>query len=190
MQTSLFPPAHRVGRRYNAGFTLVELMIVVAIIGVLAALATVGYRKYIDGAKITEPLSMIQSIRSAEESMRAETMSYLNVSPTNQFYPRVSGWDGKKTSWQMTGHVDYARWRTLGVTSDGPVRFSYVVNAGSAGTNMTAVTVPFTPAPPAWPQPTIEPWYVIQAQGDPDEDGVVTSLVASSLSGDIWRYND
>jgi hypothetical protein len=55
---------------------------------------------------------------------------------------------------------------------------------------MKAISVPFTPAPPAWPQPTTEPWYVIQAQGDPDEDGNPTTLVASSLSGDIWRSNE
>jgi type IV pilus assembly protein PilA len=192
MQTSPFTPTYRVGRRYNAGFTLVELMIVVAIIGVLAALATVGYRKYIDGAKITEPLSMIQSIRSAEESMRAETMSYLDVSTPGSFYPSKT-FSSKKTSWDMAAHSDYARWRTLGVTADGPVRFGYTVNAGPAGGVMTPVVVPYlngAAAPPAWPQPTLEPWYVIQSQGDPDEDGNVTTLIASSLSNDIWRYNE
>ena len=48
--------------RAREGFTLIELMIVVAIIGVLAAIAIPAYRDYANRAKMAEVLSAIDAI--------------------------------------------------------------------------------------------------------------------------------
>jgi type IV pilus assembly protein PilA len=47
------------------GFTLIELMIVVAIIGVLAAVAIPAYQDFTTKAKIMEGVSLTASIRTA-----------------------------------------------------------------------------------------------------------------------------
>ena len=61
------------------GFTLIELMIVVAIVGILAAIALPAYQEYIARSKVSEPLSYLDGAKSSV----AEYIASNGVMPGN-----------------------------------------------------------------------------------------------------------
>ena len=62
----------------SKGFTLIELMIVVAIIGILAAIAIPNFLKYQCKAKQSEAKANLGSIRVAQEAYYAEYDKYID----------------------------------------------------------------------------------------------------------------
>ena len=75
------------------GFTLAELLIVVAIIGILAAIAYPSYQQYVIKTKRTDMMSEMQNIASEIESRKLAQGSYsaISVGIKDEFaieYPR------------------------------------------------------------------------------------------------------
>lgn len=66
-------------RYRQQGFTLIELMIVVALIGILAAIAYPSYQRYVIKTKRTDMMTEMQNIASQIESRKLAQGSYTNA---------------------------------------------------------------------------------------------------------------
>ena len=62
--------------RNQKGFSLIELMIVVAIIGILAAIAVPNFQKYQAKSRQAEAKNLLSGIYTAEKAWNAEWTSY------------------------------------------------------------------------------------------------------------------
>ena len=66
----------------SSGFSLIELMVVVAIIGILAAVGTVTYSGYIAGTKKVSAKNVMQQILLAQTEEYSNTGGYLTQGDT------------------------------------------------------------------------------------------------------------
>jgi len=110
-----------IARRAQAGFTLIELMIVVAIIGILAAVALPAYQDYTVRARVTEGLNLAASAKTAVAENAAQGAGF------------ASGW----TVPGATTNVN-----SVGIAADtGVITITYTAAVGGTA-NQTLTLVP------------------------------------------------
>ena len=99
------------------GFTLIELMIVVAIIGILAAIAIPAYQDYITRSKVSEVIVMTGAAKAAVAESASSLGSLTAVS------------DGATAGYTFPGATEYVSGITIGASG--------VITATSTVTNAT-----------------------------------------------------
>ncbi|MFU8856872.1 MAG: type IV pilin protein [Deferrisomatales bacterium] len=75
------------------GFTLVELMIVVAILGILAAIAVPMYRGYISTSKMAEAKANLETIRLLQEQYYTDNRAYVAAGDTTALITALPGFE-------------------------------------------------------------------------------------------------
>jgi type IV pilus assembly protein PilA len=159
------------------------MMVVVVIIGVLATLAVVGYRKLVQTSHVSEATGMVHNIRVAQEAYHGETQAYASMSASiTSFYPAAPQYE-VQTAWGAACGALCATgmdWSMLPLHIDGPVLFGYATIAGPPSVNPTPSTVTYANASISLAQGLPTDWYVIAAAADLDGDATTATLVVGA----------
>jgi prepilin-type N-terminal cleavage/methylation domain-containing protein len=157
MPASVAPKSHhrhQTDRSLQGGFTLIEMMIVVAIIAALAAVAVIAYTGHIRKSRIVEAQEMIGQIKVQQEVYFQHHNSYISapVHPAlhTDFEPRP--WKPAPAAWEQLN--------VQGPRNDSTY-FSFWTNAFAANTapDATATSLGLE---------TTLPYFYVVAQGDVD----------------------
>jgi prepilin-type N-terminal cleavage/methylation domain-containing protein len=147
------------------GFTLIELMIVVAILSVVAVLAVISYGRYVRRAARSEVIAMLGEIRVKEEAYNAENGGYYGTTTTETtFDPTTTGFKPKTptaTTWSPLGikfprSTLYCGYNTIAGTSA-------AAPSGTVGAALIGTTVTNTPV-----------WFYARAGCDFDNNGTIS----------------
>ena len=174
------PNLTRFGAKRSSGFTLIELMVVVVIIGILATVAIGSYRRFSRRARVQEAIAMLGDIRIKQETYYQTYHRYVSTSTSNtEFWPHVADWTLMDTAWgidctQPSDVTAHPGWCALGAgyRVNEQVNFEFQVLARDPA-------APVAP-PVTYIQNPAQDWWYARARADFDVNGVFSDIYLSS----------
>ena len=143
----------RQANRRRGGFTLIELMITVALIGILSATAIASFRLYNLRSKRSEASTNLAALRTTQLAYFHEAGGFIPApsSPGMAGHPSAD-----KANWTAGGFspIPGAGFDLIGWQPEGPTFFDYDCNALNVGPN--------------------GPYFTAAAYGDTDGDGFLS----------------
>lgn len=134
----------------SSGFTLIELMITVAIVAIMAAVAYPSYQAYVRRGKVPEATSALADARVKFEQYFQDNRTYAGYANADCF-PAIGG--TKYFTYTCDGAANAYTITATGKASEGMSGYEYTINQSNARTSK----VPGTTCGTAW----------ITKQGDP-----------------------
>lgn len=129
----------------EGGFTLVELMVVVAIVGILAYIALPAYNDYITRSRVAEATSALAAKRAGAEQFFDNSRTYVNAPACAADTTTSRSFSFSCISVSTTGY-------TIAADGIGPMAgFDYTINQANARTTTIA-------SPSKWTAGTYNCW--------------------------------
>ena len=179
------------------GFTLIELMIVVAIIGILAAIAIPNFLQYQMKSRQSEAKTNLQAIRTSEIAFQAERGCYIGAAAEGVLAPAGgtktvpfpwglgAGPAGAGTVWcSGAGAVATGNFRDMGFVATGNVNYRYAADATALAAPVTvAASCPLAIAGLAGAGPLVQTNFIASASSNLDGDATISFWDSSNDHG-------
>jgi type IV pilus assembly protein PilA len=123
-------------KKTTAGFTLIELMIVVAIIGILASIALPAYETYTNRTRFSEVVLATTPFKTAiEVAAQTRTAVAANLDAGSEGIPPAVGASGAVASVNVDNAVITAT--SSATFGNGTQAFTYILTPTLSGTNIS-----------------------------------------------------